>query len=122
MACGGNHKTIGFIGEKRNWRREGDSNPRYGFWPYTGLANQRLQPLGHLSTGRHSETSAMDSLKQNLAGQETEFMELVQNGDRLMAELQTRIQTNVVGGPFQISLTESNRSRDCCSALPSCSC
>jgi integrase len=31
------------------WRREGDSNPRYDFWPYTGLANQRLQPLGHLS-------------------------------------------------------------------------
>ena len=36
---------------KSNWRREGDSNPRYDFWPYTGLANQRLQPLGHLSTG-----------------------------------------------------------------------
>jgi len=35
--------------ENSNWRREGDSNPRYGFWPYTGLANQRLQPLGHLS-------------------------------------------------------------------------
>ena len=33
----------------KKWRREGDSNPRYGFWPYTGLANQRLQPLGHLS-------------------------------------------------------------------------
>ena|GEM_PF-3651188 len=33
----------------RNWRREGDSNPRYGFWPYNGLANHRLQPLGHLS-------------------------------------------------------------------------
>jgi hypothetical protein len=35
---------------KENWRREGDSNPRYGFWPYNGLANHRLQPLGHLST------------------------------------------------------------------------
>jgi hypothetical protein len=35
--------------EKSEWRREGDSNPRYDFWPYTGLANQRLQPLGHLS-------------------------------------------------------------------------
>ena len=30
------------------WRRERDSNPRYRF-QYTGLANQRLQPLGHLS-------------------------------------------------------------------------
>jgi hypothetical protein len=35
--------------QKSKWRREGDSNPRYDFWPYTGLANQRLQPLGHLS-------------------------------------------------------------------------
>src|SRR5438105_8906635 len=31
------------------WRRGRDSNPRYSFGPYTGLANQRLQPLGHLS-------------------------------------------------------------------------
>ncbi len=30
------------------WRRERDSNPRYGY-PYNGLANRRLQPLGHLS-------------------------------------------------------------------------
>ncbi len=41
-ACGENASNS-------RWRREGDSNPRYGFWPYTGLANQRLQPLGHLS-------------------------------------------------------------------------
>jgi integrase len=41
--------------EKSQWRREGDSNPRYGFWPYNGLANHRLQPLGHLSTP-HSES------------------------------------------------------------------
>jgi hypothetical protein len=30
-------------------RRERDSNPRYDFTPYNGLANRRLQPLGHLS-------------------------------------------------------------------------
>ncbi len=30
-------------------RREWDSNPRYRLSPYTGLANQRLRPLGHLS-------------------------------------------------------------------------
>jgi hypothetical protein len=30
-------------------RRERDSNPRYEFIPYNGLANRRLQPLGHLS-------------------------------------------------------------------------
>ena len=32
------------------WRRGRDSNPRYGFKPYTPLAGERLQPLGHLST------------------------------------------------------------------------
>src|SRR5215468_2300708 len=31
------------------WRRRRDSNPRYGFRPYNGLANRRLQPLGHVS-------------------------------------------------------------------------
>ena len=37
-----------------NWRRGRDSNPRYGFRPYNGLANRRLQPLGHLSgRGKH---------------------------------------------------------------------
>ena len=36
-------------GSRIVWRRGGDSNPRYGFWPYNGLANRRLQPLGHLS-------------------------------------------------------------------------
>jgi hypothetical protein len=30
-------------------RRERDSNPRYDFTSYNGLANRRLQPLGHLS-------------------------------------------------------------------------
>jgi hypothetical protein len=43
------HAACGEISSKLNWRREGDSNPRYGFWPYNGLANHRLQPLGHLS-------------------------------------------------------------------------
>ena len=31
------------------WRRGGDSNSRYGLTPYNGLANRRLQPLGHPS-------------------------------------------------------------------------
>ena len=31
------------------WRRRRDSNPRYGLSPYNGLANRRLQPLGHVS-------------------------------------------------------------------------
>src|SRR5919201_3258360 len=32
----------------RGWRREWDSNPRYGF-PYTRFPSVRLQPLGHPS-------------------------------------------------------------------------
>jgi hypothetical protein len=34
-----------------DWRRGWDSNPRYGLSPYNGLANRRLQPLGHPSGG-----------------------------------------------------------------------
>ena len=49
--------------EKSNWRRGGDSNPRYAFKTYTGLANQRLQPLGHLSTAAHSEARPRPALK-----------------------------------------------------------
>ena len=32
-----------------NWRRGRDSNPRYTFTVHNGLANRRLQPLGHPS-------------------------------------------------------------------------
>lgn len=31
-----------------DWRREWDSNPRYGF-PHTRFPSVRLKPLGHLS-------------------------------------------------------------------------
>src|SRR5216683_340781 len=34
--------------EHRVWRREWDSNPRYGF-PHTRFPSVRLKPLGHLS-------------------------------------------------------------------------
>ena len=33
----------------QNWRRRRDSNPRYALRAYNGLANRRLQPLGHVS-------------------------------------------------------------------------
>src|SRR5260221_14749365 len=33
------------------WRRRRDSNPRYALRAYNGLANRRLQPLGHISAG-----------------------------------------------------------------------
>ena len=39
------------------WRRGRDSNPRYSC-PYTGLANLRLQPLGHLSAPRQDNPAA----------------------------------------------------------------
>ena len=37
-------------GPKFGWRREWDSNPRYGF-PHTRFPSVRLKPLGHLSGG-----------------------------------------------------------------------
>ena len=40
----GNHR------ENRAWRRRRDSNPRYALRAYNGLANRRLQPLGHVSS------------------------------------------------------------------------
>jgi hypothetical protein len=36
------------------WRRRRDSNPRYALRAYNGLANRRLQPLGHISAGGNS--------------------------------------------------------------------
>ena len=35
------------------WRSRRDSNPRYDFTSYNGLANRRLQPLGHSSAQRN---------------------------------------------------------------------
>jgi hypothetical protein len=37
-------------GQYLRWRREWDSNPRYGF-PHTRFPSVRLKPLGHLSGG-----------------------------------------------------------------------
>ena len=34
--------------QRHKWRRERDSNPRYGS-PYSGFQDRRLKPLGHLS-------------------------------------------------------------------------
>ena len=48
-------RTIGLkirVSAVQGWaknRRGRDSNPRYGLYPYDGLANRYLQPLGHLS-------------------------------------------------------------------------
>src|ERR1700761_2530828 len=47
-------KIVGSLSHSGNqgrmaWRREWDSNPRYGF-PYTRFPSVRLQPLGHPSS------------------------------------------------------------------------
>ncbi len=47
-AQGGKSAAIGVPRGGLKWRRERDSNPRYGF-PYTRVPGVRLQPLGHLS-------------------------------------------------------------------------
>ena len=49
--------TPGVRSSVLSWRRERDSNPRYGF-PYTHFPGVRLQPLGHPSTEarRYSRT------------------------------------------------------------------
>ena len=39
------------------WRRRRDSNPRYAFGAYNGLANRRLQPLGHVSVTQDQRVS-----------------------------------------------------------------
>ena len=43
----------------KGWRRGRDSNPRYGF-PYAGLANLCLQPLGHLPGNRRARNIACE--------------------------------------------------------------
>ena len=50
------------------WRRGWDSNPRYGCYPYNGLANRRLQPLGHPSTEKWVTAYAMLVLKIRAGG------------------------------------------------------
>ena len=43
------HSELGeFKQAEGRWRREWDSNPRYGF-PYTRFPSERLKPLGHPS-------------------------------------------------------------------------
>jgi hypothetical protein len=46
------------------WRRRRDSNPRYGFRPYNGLANRRLQPLGHVSGDETSVSATSAPVKE----------------------------------------------------------
>ena len=44
-----NEKSRREAGSYLLWRRERDSNPRYGYKPYNALAGRPLRPLGHLS-------------------------------------------------------------------------
>src|SRR5262245_51344552 len=45
----------------KGWRREWDSNPRYGFCPYNALAGRPLRPLGHHSAGSVAAYAATHS-------------------------------------------------------------
>src|ERR1700681_1435653 len=46
--AGATEKRTFILYFNRIWRREWDSNPRYGF-PHTRFPSVRLKPLGHLS-------------------------------------------------------------------------
>jgi hypothetical protein len=50
-----------------SWRRERDSNPRYGF-PYTHFPGVRLQPLGHLSSTRAATSNPAAGFCKPLSG------------------------------------------------------
>src|SRR6202000_3577669 len=52
------------LSEGSFWRREWDSNPRYGF-PHTRFPSVRLKPLSHLSEGPSLEGAR--SLLQEMA-------------------------------------------------------
>ncbi len=55
--------------QKTDWRRERDSNPRYGF-PQTRFPSVRLQPLGHPSAGaRRTQGKRRVSALSRPAGQ-----------------------------------------------------
>src|ERR1700678_2787330 len=60
----------GDLKRQMEWRRVGDSNPRYRFCPYNGLANRRLQPLGQLS-GDVAGWDALDYTATETAGRIT---------------------------------------------------
>src|SRR6266481_3626786 len=50
------------------WRRERDSNPRYGVNPYNALAGRPLRPLGHLSGRAEHYITPMERFFLHQAG------------------------------------------------------
>ena len=54
----------------KDWRREWDSNPRYGF-PHTRFPSVRLKPLGHLSGAPSLEGAPL--ILQEIAGRSAEI-------------------------------------------------
>ena len=59
-----------WAGHVRRWRREWDSNPRYGF-PHTRFPSVRLKPLGHLSGAPSLEGAPV--ILQEIARQSGDF-------------------------------------------------
>ncbi len=88
------------------WRREGDSNPRRGLTPLNGLANRRLQPLGHLSSGaRHDRIGLPDSILSALPAVSTVSADasprgvmVIHRDDRLAVARHQRITAGGGGG------------------------
>ncbi len=60
----GKNRAVG-VSTRAN-RRGRDSNPRYGFIPYDGLANRWFQPLTHLSSesDKHHRASRPASVRR----------------------------------------------------------
>src|SRR4051794_16411972 len=59
------------FGRSEGWRSRRDSNPRYAFGAYNGLANRRLQPLGHSSAKRTGVSTCRLKVNSALASPRT---------------------------------------------------
>ncbi len=68
-------KNRELILESMIWRREWDSNPRYGF-PHTRFPSVRLKPLGHLS-GRPSLEGTRRILQGSVGPRLRDFLKLL---------------------------------------------
>src|SRR3954463_1468174 len=64
-------RSVPKLGRSEGWRSRRDSNPRYAFGAYNGLANRRLQPLGHSSAKRTGVSTCRLKVNSALASPRT---------------------------------------------------
>ena len=62
-----------FTGKRSKWRRERDSNPRYGY-PYNDFRDRRLRPLSHLSGRDVPKYSTSFSKRKSFFGKNQFFL------------------------------------------------